>query len=212
MTMHEVLAALLFAASALATQSPDATVTGQLVDTGINPYADASASVAAIIAEIPSSVLTVMETAIPASWQGEILTNPDFRSSVVSAAAAGTYPAWLNDLPNNVKAWATSNFDVQIVGVPSTTQDTASETSSSVTVTSKSFSQSALNAAQTTLPDSSSDTTPSSGSGSGSSSSSSSASDSVSSSKSTGGAPAPSGGSAMGVAGAAGIFVLGLAL
>ncbi|KAJ5985755.1 hypothetical protein N7499_007953 [Penicillium canescens] len=206
--MHKFLAALLFAASALATPAPDTTATAESIGTETNSDADsaASAAAAALIAEIPSSVLTVMETAIPYSWQAEILTNPTFRSSVVSAAEAGTFPAWFNDLPNSVKAWATSNFDAQIIGVPATTQDTVSETSSSVMVTS----QTASNAAQTTLPDSSSATT--SSSGSGSSSGSSSASASPSSSKSTGGAPAPSGGVAMGVAGAAGVFVLALAL
>ena len=209
--MHKFFAALLFAASALATPAPDTTATADSIGTEIKSDAlAASASAAALIAAIPSSVLTLLETAIPYSWQDEILTNPTFRSSVVSAAAAGTFPAWFNDLPNSVKAWATSNFDAQIIGVPATTQDTVSETGSSVTVTGQSFSQTASNAAQTTLPDSSSATT--SSSASGSSSGSSSASASASSSKSTGGAPAPSGGVAMGVAGAAGVFVLALAL
>src|SRR4051812_41810896 len=181
--MHRFFAALLFAASALATPAPDTTATADSIGTEINSDAlAASASAAALIAAIPSSVLTVMETAIPYSWQDEILTDPTFRSSVVSAAAAGTFPAWFNDLPNSVKAWATSNFEAQIIGVPATTQDTASETGSSATVTGQSVSRTASNAAQTTSPDSSSATASTSGSGS----SSSAASASASSAKSTG--------------------------
>ncbi|KAL1855133.1 hypothetical protein Plec18167_002119 [Paecilomyces lecythidis] len=210
--MHKILAVLFFAASALAVPAPDATATGESIGIETNPDADASASssAAALIAQVPSSILAVMETAIPTSWQNEVITNPAFRSSVASAAAAGTYPAWFNDLPNSVKAWATSNFDAQVVGIPTTTQDSASEPTSSVLVTSKPASQSVSNAAQTTSPSSSSAT--SSGTSSGTHSSSSSVAASVSSSKSTGAAPTPARGVAISVAGAAGVVALALVL
>lgn len=201
---YKHLAALILAGTALAAPSPDATATAESGSIETDPGAEQSAAAAAssLVAKIPSAILKVMETAIPATWQDEILTNPAFLSSVASAAAAGTYPAWYSSLPNSVKAWATSNFDADILGVSATVSVTAtqhggtSETASAV--------QSASNSAQTTESGSSA-ATPSSGSASTSAS--------VSSAKSTGGvAPAPTGGIAMGVAGAAGVAALYLAL
>ncbi|KAJ5438521.1 uncharacterized protein N7458_009519 [Penicillium daleae] len=206
--MRTSFAALLFVASALASPEPQQTASGSLTD----PDADASAAAYAssLVAAIPSSVLTVIETAIPASWQDEVITDPSFRSSVASAAAAGTYPAWYNELPNSVKAWASSNFDAQILGIATTTQDVASETASTAT----SGAPSVTNAAQNTSSGSSSAASSgsSSAASSGSGSGSTSASASASPAKSTGGAPAPTSGVALGIAGAAGALALALAL
>ncbi|KAJ5368635.1 uncharacterized protein N7496_008395 [Penicillium cataractarum] len=205
--MRNFFTVLLFAVSALASPQPQITSSGESSGSVTNPDADASAASAAsaLVAAIPSSILTVMETAIPASWQDEVLTDPAFRSSVASAAAAGTYPAWYNELPSSVKAWASSNFDAQILGVSTTSQGVASETGSYAVTTGAAATQSVSNASQITSSGSSSADSAVSGSTSASSAAASSA-------KSTGGAPAPTSGIAMGVAGAAGVLALALAL
>ncbi|OOQ83125.1 hypothetical protein PEBR_36597 [Penicillium brasilianum] len=209
--MRTFSAVLLFAVSALASPQPQITGSGESSGSVTNPDADASAASAAsaLVAEIPNSVLTVIETAIPASWQDEIITDASFRSSVASAAAAGTYPAWYNELPSSVKAWASSNFDVQILGVSTSSDGVASETASHAVTTGTSATQSVSNGAQVTTSGSSA---VSSVSSSASASVSGSVSASASSAKSTGGAPSPTGGVAMGVAGAAGVLALALAL
>jgi hypothetical protein len=189
--MQKFIAALLFAVSALSSPAPDTTVIGTSDSSANLDLGSISSYAAGLEVAIPSSILTVMETAIPASWQDEVITDPAFRSSVASAAAAGTYPAWYNELPSSVKAWASSNFDAQVLGVPSTTNYVASQTGSTVQTTSSGSSAAATSVSSTR-------------SGSGSSSVSASASPA----KSTGGASLPTSGVAMGVAGAAGALAL----
>jgi len=200
--MRNFFAVLLFTVSALASPEPQITGSGESSGSLTNPDADASASSAAsaLVAAIPSSILTVMETAIPASWQDEIITDPSFRSSVASAASAGTYPAWYSELPSSVKAWASSNFDVQVLGISTTSQDVASETGSNAVATNVSATQSVSDASQITSSGTSSAATSVSGSAS------------AFSAKSTGGAPAPTNGVAIGVVGAAGVLALAFAL
>jgi hypothetical protein len=189
--MQKFIAALLFAVSALSSPAPDTTAIGTSDSSANLDLGSISSYAAGLEVAIPSSILTVMETAIPASWQDEVITDPAFRSSVASAAAAGTYPAWYNELPSSVKAWASSNFDAQVLGVPSTTNYVASQTGSTVQTTSSGSSAAATSVSSTR-------------SGSGSSSVSASASPA----KSTGGASLPTSGVAMGVAGAAGALAL----
>lgn len=189
--MQKFIAALLFAVSALSSPAPDTTAIGTSDSSANLDLGSISSYAAGLEVAIPSSILTVMETAIPASWQDEVITDPAFRSSVASAAAAGTYPAWYNELPSSVKAWASSNFDAQVLGVPSTTNYVASQTGSTVQTTSSGSSAAATSVSSTR-------------SGSGSSSVSASASPA----KSTGGASLPASGVAMGVAGAAGALAL----
>jgi hypothetical protein len=189
--MQKFIAALLFAVSALSSPAPDTTAIGTSDSSANLDLGSISSYAAGLEVAIPSSILTVMETAIPASWQDEVITDPVFRSSVASAAAAGTYPAWYNELPSSVKAWASSNFDAQVLGVPSTTNYVASQTGSTVQTTSSGSSAAATSVSSTR-------------SGSGSSSVSASASPA----KSTGGASLPTSGVAMGVAGAAGALAL----
>jgi hypothetical protein len=197
--MQKFIAALLFAVSALSSPAPDTTAIGTSDSSANLDLGSISSYAAGLEVAIPSSILTVMETAIPASWQDEVITDPAFRSSVASAAAAGTYPAWYNELPSSVKAWASSNFDAQVLGVPSTTNYVASQTGSTGT-------QSVSNAVQMTSSGSSAAVT--SVSSTRSSSGSSSVSASASPAKSTGGASLPTSGVAMGVAGAAGALAL----
>ncbi|CAI7626456.1 unnamed protein product [Penicillium crustosum] len=208
--LGRVLATLFLAATALAAPA-DTTATSSSTET-----TDSDDSYD--LADVPSSIMTVLATAIPASWYNDIM-DPASRSSIVSEAEAGTYPAWYNALPSSVKAWATSNFADQIAGATATdssaTQTETAGSSAVETGSTTASSQASSNAAEitsasTTTSSSSSDSTSSSASSSDSSSSSTSAS--PSSSQSTGGAPAPTGGIAMGVAGAAGVLALALAL
>jgi hypothetical protein len=220
---YKTLATLFFAATALAAPATDSTSDySDLYDTS---NSDDSYD----LADVPTSILTVLATAIPDSWYSDIL-DPSSRDSIISAAAAGTYPAWYNSLPSSVKAWATSNFDDELLGASSTVDSSATQTESAGSTASKTGSSSAIetgsssgsssaaagvsttatqtssNAAETSsssTSDSSSDS---------SSSASASASASASSSQSTGGAPAPTGGVAIGVASAAGILAFALAL
>ncbi|KAJ5795367.1 uncharacterized protein N7518_001106 [Penicillium psychrosexuale] len=219
---YKVLTTLFLAATALAAPA-DPTSTSSGTETADN---DETYD----IADVPSSIMSVLATAIPASWYDEII-DPASRSVIISEAAAGTYPAWYNALPSSVKAWATSNFDDQLAGVPATASATGTQTetadSSAIETGSTTPSHQTSNAAVTTSASttasdstfisstssaSSSDSSSVSSSSSDSSSDSSSTSSSPSSSQSTGGAPAPTGGIAMGVAGMAGVLALALAL
>ncbi|KAI3099561.1 hypothetical protein CBS147333_8691 [Penicillium roqueforti] len=217
---YKVLTTLFLAATALAAPAdPTATSSGTETADSDETYD---------ISDVPSSIMSVLATAIPASWYDEII-DPASRSVIISEAAAGTYPAWYNALPSSVKAWATSNFDDQLAGVSATASATGTQTetadSSAIETGSTTPSRQTSNAAVTTsasttasgstsISSSSSDSSSDSSSSiiSSPSSDSSSSSSSPSSSQSTGGAPAPTGGIAMGVAGMAGVLALALAL
>ncbi|KAI2713445.1 hypothetical protein CBS147332_5185 [Penicillium roqueforti] len=217
---YKVLTTLFLAATALAAPAdPTATSSGTETADSDETYD---------ISDVPSSIMSVLATAIPASWYDEII-DPASRSVIISEAAAGTYPAWYNALPSSVKAWATSNFDDQIAGVSATASATGTQVetadSSAIETGSTTPSRQTSNAAVTTsasttasgstsISSSSSDSSSDSSSSiiSSPSSDSSSSSSSPSSSQSTGGAPAPTGGIAMGVAGMAGVLALALAL
>jgi hypothetical protein len=212
---YKVLVPLFLAATALAAPAPDATGTSSSYETSDDyanidgyDYGDSYG-----LADVPSSILTVLATAIPSSFYDDLL-NPESRSAIISAAAAGTYPAWFNELPSSVKAWATSNFDDGALGASATATGSASETGSSAVAASNTASQTASQTASSAVKTTSGSSSTSAPSNSASSSdvSSSSASASASPVHSTGGAPAPTGGVAMGVAGAAGVLALALAL
>ncbi|KGO71721.1 hypothetical protein PITC_027340 [Penicillium italicum] len=204
---YKILATLFLATTALAAPA-DPTATSSSTET-------ADSDDTYNIGDVPSSIMNVLATAIPASWYDEII-DPASRSSIASQVAAGTYPAWYNALPSSVKAWATANLDDQIGGATATPDSSATrietadsgavETgSSAAAIQTSNAAETSSNAAKTTLASTTS-------SGPNSDSSSSSTSSSPSSSKSTGGAPAPTGSIAMSVAGAAGVLALALAL
>jgi hypothetical protein len=150
--------------------------------------------------------MSVLETAVPASW--EYMNSAEI-ASVASAAAAGTYPAWYNDLPASIKAVVTElgGFDENLLGV--TPMMTVAMGSSSSTP-----------AAGTAVATTATGSSPSATTGSQASTHNSATSDVATSSKSTtptsarstGNAPIATGGVAMGVAGAAGFLGLALAL
>lgn len=223
---YKALATIFFAATALAAPA-DSTSTSASLDFADNNdlYDDYYEDIYDDIYEaVPSSILTVLATAIPATWYNDLL-DPASRDSIVSEAMAGTYPAWYNSLPSSVKAWATSN--AELIGASATATQTEAtdgstfKTGSTAAASHTSFASETSAASQTpdantSTPTTSSASTTSSSSSSQSSSESSSesssASSSPSSSQSTGGAPAPTGGITMGVAGAAGVLALALAL
>ncbi|KAA6410941.1 MAG: hypothetical protein FRX48_05252 [Lasallia pustulata] len=64
------------------------------------------AAAAPLESALPTSpVLSVLETAAPKSFIGEILSNPSFASSFEAAFAAGSSPSWFNALPTDVKSY-----------------------------------------------------------------------------------------------------------
>ncbi|KAJ5241322.1 uncharacterized protein N7469_002913 [Penicillium citrinum] len=84
---------------------------------------------------IPSSILTVLETAVPVSWYMGLM-DPASQSSFLSEASAGVYPDWYSALPSSVIAWASSaaeNGDDFLFGgatATATATDSASESDS----------------------------------------------------------------------------------
>lgn len=192
---YKALATLFLAATALA--APATEGSGDFDSSDID-----------VLSNIPNSILTVLATAVPQSWYADLLDDSS-RSSIISAAEAGTYPAWYNSLPSSVKAWAT-DYDNQLFGsstVDSSATGTTSGSSSVVETGSSTSSRTTSSGSSTTASQTSTTAIETS-----SSSTSTTASSSPSSTESTGGAPAATGHFAMGVAGAAGVLALALAL
>lgn len=172
-----------------------------------------SSEIAFIQTAVPTSILTVLETAIPSTWI-EALADPSAQYSIYEAAASGVYPDWYSSLPQSVKAWVTGDDSDSETGIASLLPTMSSDAASSGST-----------AATTTGP-SSADATSTSGSSSSaaaSSSSSDSTSDASSSSATPSGSPSPSstgngampmatGGVAASVAGVVGLLGLAVAL
>ena len=206
----KLLAALLFGATALAL--PQATGTS-------SPVTDDET---ALLYSIPTSILAVMETAIPSSWLSEFM-DPSSRDSIISEIAAGTMPAWYNSLPSSVKAWATTaggNFaDALLGGSPvatatgmATADANAPTGPASVAIATATGSSGSAGSAGSSAAVSSLVSSASSVTTSKAASASSAASSAHASATSTGGAPVATGGVALSVAGVAGILGLALAL
>ncbi|KAE8153598.1 hypothetical protein BDV25DRAFT_149145 [Aspergillus avenaceus] len=150
---------------------------------------------------VPTSIMAVLETAVPTSWINAFETNSAFQSSEINNILAGTYPAWYSSLPESVKQYATSEVLAQASEYASymSLMSTDSAATPSVTGTTSSGSTSGSSATQTGTTTS------------GSSSSDKASSSAASTSTSTGGAPVATG-VTMGLAGAAGILGLAIAL
>lgn len=212
--LSKALLSLLLAAPALA--SPVA----QLDDSDAESFADlppASAlwshEVQQLYSEIPTSIVDVLVTAVPATWYENLLTNEAAASSVYENAVSGVYPDWYSKLPGSVQAWVTSeDSDAQSALATETalassiySSLTADASSAAATITSGSSSSSAKTTG------SSSGTSTGTDSAEGSSSASASASASPSST-SNGAAPMATGNVAFSVAGAVGLLGLAVAL
>jgi hypothetical protein len=161
---------------------------------------------------VPNSILTVLETAIPASWYEEIM-DPTSRSSLVSEIEAGTLPAWYNALPSSVKAWASAQggFAENFVGATSAASDDTTTVGDATPATTSAINTAAATATQTGATSSDKVAT-GTVSTSETSTASASASTSPSTATSTGGAPVATAGVAMSFAGAAGLLGLAIAL
>lgn len=194
---YKPLSTLLLATTVLAAPAPD---------TSSYP------AIEIIYSDVPSSILTVLETAIPTSWIESIYNDPAFRSAEASDIMHGSYPAWYSSLPESVKDWGTSAAMAEASAyssymwseVPHPTPLIGSSvgfSTSGVSSTPLSSTTAASTSTATAV-----ETTTKGGA------SSSSTSGSGSSSTSTAGAPAATGGLAMSLAGAAGILGLALAL
>ena len=53
---------------------------------------------------IPSSIESVLATAVPSSFLSQ-MADPTAHSSIVSEIEDGHFPDWYNDLPTSVKSW-----------------------------------------------------------------------------------------------------------
>lgn len=199
---YKILSAVLLATVALAAPAPDTS------DYPTYPGMDI------IYDDVPSSILSVLETAIPTTWIEAIYTDPAFRSEEANAIMHGTYPAWYNSLPQSVKDWGTSAAMADASDyssyswseVPHPTPLTSPGSGSSTSGVSSTL-LSVTDTASTSTATATETTTKGGSSGSAASSSASGTT-----SISTAGAPAATGGVAIGLAGAAGILGLAIAL
>ncbi|PKX96199.1 uncharacterized protein P174DRAFT_450484 [Aspergillus novofumigatus IBT 16806] len=102
----KALATLLFAALAVANPAP---------------APQAGDDLNALMDSIPSSVLDVLMTAIPPSVIAA-LTNPTQAAGIVDQIEQGQIPDWYRNLPDSVKAWASSAVMAELGGaVPTAT-------------------------------------------------------------------------------------------
>ncbi|KAJ5183082.1 hypothetical protein N7492_000698 [Penicillium capsulatum] len=183
-------------------------------------------------------VASQVESAVPTEWAKNVATDPKFAQSVWKDLEAGTYPPWYSSLPADIKSSAPkpseiaqgiskygdaySKYDDYMTAFLGTATATitgsGSGTASRSVATATGPSATSGSSSGTVTPSpSSSGSASSSASGSASGSASPSGSDAASSSAdatatSTGGAPAATGPVAMGLAGAAGVLGLALAL
>lgn len=162
-----------------------------------------------IYSDVPSSILAILETAIPTPWVDSFYSNSAFRSSEINDVMHGAYPAWYSSLPQSVKDWAnaaatgespSSYPPIEMPTAPPCTGSSGVASTSRPSSTPYASASSASTSTSTFIM-----TTTTGGS-------SASASGSGSSPTSNAGAPAASGGIAMSLAGAAGILGLALVL
>ncbi|KAF3403710.1 hypothetical protein F1880_009541 [Penicillium rolfsii] len=164
------------------------------------------ALVASAASAIPSDYISVLETAVPTSWEYE-MENPASQAAVLSAAASGIFPSWYNDLPASIKAVVSElgGFDVEMVGSTGAVTATAGPTSGAAAITTAAETTAATTASGST---GATTQTPTSGSAEAASSSKMAAT----SARSTGGAPIATGSIAGSVAGAVGLLGIVFAL
>ncbi|KAJ5088579.1 hypothetical protein N7456_012195 [Penicillium angulare] len=198
--MQYQLLALLFSATALA---------GPLTQVTTETYTEPLAAlvwqseVDKITPTYPSWYESIMETAIPTTWENEYLDDASFMESVDQAEDSGTMPAWWSSLPSDAKYAYTSEVAVyasEISAVPWPSTITGN------TVVVYTF---------TPYPELVSDAEAASSSkatATVSVTSSSASSDAVKTSASTAGAAGPTGAVAMSIAGVVGVLGLAIAL
>lgn len=182
-------------------------VTGTTVDTVVTKTASPKeeamsimqSEVAALEPTYPSWVKSVLETAIPTTWEEELVNNPVFANSEMNAEKSGIMPGWYSSLPSDVKYILTSDeavfaSELATIKWPSVATSTFTATAGSSTHT-----------AGSSITSSSSSSSTISTTASGSTATKSTTPET---STSTGGAPAATRGFVTGIVGAAGILGL----
>ncbi|CAI7675599.1 unnamed protein product [Penicillium pancosmium] len=174
------------------------------------------------LANIPSSILTVLATAIPQSWYMDLL-DPASQSAFLSEASAGVYPdcviAWASSAAENgddflfgsATATDESVSDSTATGSRSsarTASATATATATATQTETDSESSTESSTATNSNTDSTTATSDAKSSETASNTASSAASSTHASETSTGGAPLATGSVAMSLAGAAGLLGL----
>lgn len=210
---YKTLATLLFATAALAAPKPQ-----DFSDSDYTDYSDYSD-----YDDIPTSIEAVISTAIPTTWLESFYTDEAFYSSEVAAMAKGDYPDWVSSMPSDARAWATSVLHEELSELTETdifasATDSGSFPMYTPTLTGATATATASGSVTHLTGTKSSETTStgtsdaSTTTDSSESSSAGASSSAAPSSSSTGGAPAATGSLAMGIAGAAGILGVALAL
>ncbi|KAJ5782876.1 hypothetical protein N7457_004650 [Penicillium paradoxum] len=136
---------------------------------------------------VPTWVLDAESSARPSGWEESLRSDFAFASSVMAADNAGTFPAWYSNLPKSVQEYETTHREALSAYAQTATQDWITFTDSPTTATPSATVATSTNTA-------------------------SSASGTDATSTSTGGAPAVTGDVLLGLAGAAGILGLAIAL
>ncbi|GLI72363.1 hypothetical protein PoHVEF18_000535 [Penicillium ochrochloron] len=199
----KLISALLFAGTALA--APQGTSTSS--------SSSSSGDDSILLDSVPSSILSVIATAIPATWLADIM-DPASSASIMSEIDAGTMPAWYNNLPSSVKAWATSAYGFDVTATDSANAATTTAAGAVATATGAATTGSTTGSVESSSAAVSGavSSAVSSATSAASKATSAAASSAHASATSTGGAPVATGGVAMSIMGAAGILGLALAL
>ncbi|KAJ6021927.1 hypothetical protein N7540_007431 [Penicillium herquei] len=200
---YTTLAALFFATAALAAPKPQDSDSYATSSDDSEGYDDGY--------DVPTSIESVLATAIPTTWLMEYETNDAFFTSVIDAMEKGDYPDWVDNLPSAAHAYVTAELQEELSEFTMATSGYESSNTGTLIFPTTTNSATVLTGTGSST-ESTSTATGSSKSSSGASSSSSSASSGAASSTSSGGAPAATGTIAMGLAGAAGILGIALAL
>ncbi|KAJ5259285.1 hypothetical protein N7478_012266 [Penicillium angulare] len=196
--MQYQILTLLFSATALA--GPVAQVT-TITYTEPNAALVYDSEIDDITVSYPSWYESIMETAIPTTWENEFLDDATFAESVDEAELLGTMPAWWSSLPSDAKYVYTSE-DAVLASEMSTVPWPSTITGTTVVV--YTF---------TPYPELVSDIEAASSSKAKSTANgTSAASGAAQTSTSTAGAAGPTGAIAMSIAGVVGVLGLAIAL
>jgi cobalamin biosynthesis Mg chelatase CobN len=191
--MHYNPLALFFAITALAAASDEFS---------IDPVLES-------IYSVPTWVVEAINSAEPTAWASSFEYDLAFESSVLVAENAGTMPAWYSNLPESVQVFEATKAAAISSYARTATQDWFTYSDSSATGTATATTATSTTATSTTAT---STTATSTTATSTTATSTSSSSDANASSVSTGGAPTASSDIFLGIAGAAGILGLAIAL
>ena len=153
---------------------------------------------------LPTSAVESLFAAMPSGYAQSLVQNQDYAESVFSDAATGKFPDWFTSVPSSIQSQISSGVSGGVV-IP------VSATSGMTSVTGSSSGSAAPSSSSSGSPSSASASSTDASSSSSASSSPSGSSASASGSTTDNAAPAHTA-MAMGVAGAAGVLGIALAL